>query len=421
MSFLTFILYIICVFLRPQDWVPGMIGRPLVYILGIATVILLFFESNQRLQDRKFVKVPQSPMLIAFFAAILMSHLSHFYFGGLLTSFTRFLSTVVLFFVILNAINTERRLNVTMGLIVLIMVLLVFQGMDQVKNGYGWGGQFITIEGDQAGGSIKRINWVGIFNDPNDLALAFVMAIGFAMPFVFSNVNFLFRLINAAIMVFLGYGVYLTNSRGGMLAMGAAVLLFFIQKTRNFLLGGIVGGLGAAVMIIFGPSRMSLLSSREDSAASRIDLWYGGLQMFKANPVFGIGYDMFMNDMSQTAHNSYVLVMAELGFVGLFFWIAMIYASMKGLAMVQRNNKSLCNYALGIQSALGGFCAAAFFLSRTYVIIPYMLCAMAGSVVWLAQGVDKDFQVKFEHKDFRNVFILCVAIWFAVTLMIRSR
>jgi O-antigen ligase len=302
-----------------------------------------------------------------------------------------------------------------------MMSMLVFQGMYQVENGYGWAGQLITSQNDPKAGVINRVNWVGIFSDPNDLALLFVIGIGLLLPFIFSNINVIVRIFSAVITGYLGYGVFLTNSRGGQLALMATLFYFFIRKTKRFMIGSIVGGAAVALMMIFGPSRMSMLSSSEESAASRLDLWYGGIQLFKSNPVFGAGYGMFMEDLPQTAHNSYVLAVAELGFVGLFLWVALIYISIKGLLMVQNNNKALANYALGIQSALMGFCAAAFFLSRTYVILPYMLFAMAGSLVWLARTDDKNAQIKFDFKDARNVFLLCLGILVVVISMIRGR
>jgi O-antigen ligase len=420
MSFFFFILYLICVFIRPQEWVPAVYGWRLIDILGITTIVLLLLESSGKPEGQRLVKAPQSGLMIGFFLSILMSHVAHHYFGGLVNSFNIFLPTFVLFFVILNAINTEGKLKFTIWFIILVMFLLVFQGIDQARTGIGWGGQEITTQIDDKTGVItERINWVGIFNDPNDLALMFVIAVGLLLPFIFSRVNFLLRLINAAIMGGLGYGIYLTNSRGGQLALLATVFFFFVRKTRKFLIGGILGGLGTAVILAFGPSRMGMLSTSEESAANRMDLWYGGIQMLKSNPIFGVGQGMFMEDMPQTAHNSFVLAAAELGFVGFFLWIALIYVSMKGLLSVQNSNKALANYALGIQSALVGFCAAAFFLSRTYIILPYMLFAMAGSIVWLSRQGEKSPEFKLQGRDLWNIFWLSVGILVVIILTIK--
>lgn len=127
MSFATFILYLVCVFIRPQDWVPGLMGLPLINLFGVSTILFLVFECAGKASDRQFVKSPQSWLMICFFLSNLMSHIAHYYFEGLRGSFTRFYPTVILFFVILNAINTRQRLKVAMLLIVLMMVVLVFR------------------------------------------------------------------------------------------------------------------------------------------------------------------------------------------------------------------------------------------------------------------------------------------------------
>jgi len=418
MSFFSFILYLICVFIRPQEWVPAVLGWRLVDIFGITTIVLLLLESAGKPEGKRLVKAPQSGLMIGFFLAILMSHVAHHYFGGLVNSFNIFLPTFILFFAILNAINTEGKLKFTVWFIILVMFVLVFQGMYQMKYGIGWAGQPITPQGEDEV-SLGRINWVGIFNDPNDLALTFVIAVGFLLPFIFSRVNFIVRLINVAILGGLGYGIYLTNSRGGQLALLATVFFFFVRKTKKFLIGGILGGLGAAVILTFGPSRMGTLSGAEESAANRMDLWWEGIQMLKSNPIFGVGYGMFADELPQTAHNSFVLAAADLGLVGLFLWMALIYVSMKGLFSVQNNNKELANYALGIQSALVGFCAAAFFLSRTYVILPYMLFAMAGSIVWLNRQGEKSLELKLQGRDLWNIFWLSIGILVVIVLTIK--
>lgn len=396
-------------------------AAPLVNIFGTATIIFLLFESMGKTESQRFVKAPQTFLMVGFFATIFMSLIVHRYFWALTDSFSQYLPTFILFFVFLNAVNTERKLKTTVWFVILVMFLLVFQGMYQVEHGYGWAGQVITTQGDGSDGIINRINWVGILNNPNDLVQAFVIAVGFLLPFVFSKGNFIQPLISSIILGFLGYGIYLTNSRGGILALGATVIFFFIRKTKKFILGGILGGLGVGALILFGPSRIGAISSTEESAANRLDYWYEGLQMFKASPFFGHGYGMFMEDVPQTAHNTYVLAFSELGFVGFFLWVALIYISMKGLLMVQNNNKALANYALGVQSALAGFCVASFFSSRLYVIIPYMLFAMAGSLVWITKTDDRNSQIKFDFKDARNVCLICFGILIVVISMIRGR
>ena len=85
---------------------------------------------------------------------------------------------------------------------------------------------------------------------------------------------------------------------------------------------GVVLGLILAVFgMTFGPSRMSNMSAAEESANGRLDAWYAGFQMFKDNPLFGVGQGMFTDYHYLTAHNSYMLVLSELGFFGSIFFM----------------------------------------------------------------------------------------------------
>lgn len=49
--------------------------------------------------------------------------------------------------------------------------------------------------------------------------------------------------------------------------------------------------------------------------------WGTGLMLIRTHPIFGVGYERFTEFNDITAHNSVVVCSAELGFVGLFFWI----------------------------------------------------------------------------------------------------
>jgi O-antigen ligase len=236
------------------------------------------------------------------------------------------------------------------------------------------------------------------------------MASGIALAFLFGHSNIVHRIFTLGLLSLLFYGIYLTNSRGGVLALMATVFFYFIRRSRHFLLGGIIGGLFVFAIFSFGPSRLALLSISEDSAFSRIELWYEGIMMLKSNPLFGVGFNMFTEDLPQTAHNSFILAAAELGFVGLFFFMGLIYVSFRQLSIIQQQEPQLRNYAYALQSALIGFSVGGFFLSRTYVILPYMIFALSGSLFFIARGQNPSIEYKFDKKEIRNVVSLCFGI-----------
>lgn len=406
---------------------PAVYGWPLVNVAATATIIALFFE-NALSEQPSLVKVPQNILMLGLFGAILLSHLAHTYFGGMLDAFTQFGVNFILFFVILNALNTERKLKIAIWFIIFLISAMAVQGIFQTQTGIGWAGQAITRQVgevvDKISGKITleetfRINWVGIFNDPNDLALTFVVAIGILFALLLGKSGVIVRIISLVLIGLLSYGVYLTNSRGGLLALAVTGFFYFVKRSKKMLIGSIIGILCVVAVFAFGPSRKSVLSLEDESAANRVEMWYEGMQMLKSNPLFGIGYRMFQEDLPLTAHNSYVLAFAELGLLGFFFFVGLLFTSFRELSIVQAHNASLGSYALGLQTALVGFCAAAFFLSRTYVILPYLLAAISGSMLFITQQKNRKLQYVFGGKEIANTFFLCLGLLMAIFIIIK--
>ncbi len=413
MSFILTLLYIIVTFIRPQDWVPAFYDKPIIQILVVGALGCLILE-KMAISKSGFAKVPQNRLMLGLYAAIILSHVVHTYFMGAVAAFTSFSVIFLLFFLTLNGINTSGKFKTAFWLIVFLIVILVFQGMYQIVHGYGWAGQGLTVQGGQF-----RINWVGIFYDPNDLALTFVIAAGMLLPFTLGKSNFIQRNISFGCMGLLFYGIYLTNSRGGLLALMATVFFYFVRKTRKFVVGGAIGGLLAFAIFSFGPSRAGLMSAEEASAMERVELWYQGILMMKSNPLFGVGFNMFTDRLGQTAHNSFILAGAELGFLGLFLWMALFYSSFKGLSIIQTEAPAYYNYALGLQSSLIGFCAAAFFLSRTYIILPYILFALSGALIHIVAQNNKTLDFRFTRQDTKITSLLSIGIILLSYLVIK--
>ena len=217
---------------------------------------------------------------------------------------------------------------------------------------------------------------MALFNDPNDLGLALVLPV----PFLLDRLLNRKYLVAALCLPFLLYALYLTNSRGAPLALMASVFVYFVLRFRSK--KGVVIGLAlSAILILFGPSRMAQLSGGDDSAYGRVEAWYEGFQMFKSSPVFGVGKGMFTDFNNLTAHNSYMLVLAELGFVGSIFFLGLFFYPLRWAKKnLLKESDSLegkldrC-FLSATFGSLAGLMTAMFFLSRAYILLPFMLIA----------------------------------------------
>ena len=135
----------------------------------------------------------------------------------------------------------------------------------------------------------------------------------------------------------------------------------------------------------FGGGRDISLS--EGSAAGRVVAWGAGISMLRGHPVFGVGYNEFTEYNDLTAHNSFVLCFAELGFFGYFFFLALIVVTVAGLQRLAAFQESKPDDpAFGatlkaVRAAFYAFLVTAWFLSRTYTVTLYVLLALGASLI----------------------------------------
>jgi putative inorganic carbon (hco3(-)) transporter len=371
--FLLSLLYLILTIIRPQDYMAALAGVPLLSAtLGLAT--LAYIASNA-----KTFAAPQYLILPVFLAVLMVSEVFNHWAGGALEQLAQFGPVVIIFFVLSAAVAADRkRVPVTFAVIALCSMVLAVHGIDQKQHGVGWTGAGM-IEG--------RIEYVGIFADPNDLGLLFVTALPMTI-FLSAGGGFLRRLFWLGGAALLLYGVYLTNSRGALLAV-LAIGGIYVWYRRGMVTAGTLSVVGLIVMKMLS-SRMSELDADEESANGRVDAWYEGLHMFTSHPVFGVGAGNFTDYNYLTAHNSFVLVLAETGIVGFTLWLAFVcYGFMMMVAvlrykpaLVEGDAEQAAEWALEKRMAmtlflsLCGMFAAAFFLSRSYTVLIYLEAAL---------------------------------------------
>ena len=366
------LLYVVLTIIRPQDYLPGLVGVP------VLSVVLVLAFVSWLLSSAKTFAAPQFLLLPVFLFIVMISEVTNGWAGGAIEELARFGPVVIAFFIFGATCSTQRRVRIAMGVFVACAVVLTLHGIEQSRLGIGWTGVPLSEGG--------RIQYVGIFNDPNDLGLLFAACLPMAV-FLGRPRAGAMRLVWLASALLLLYGIVLTNSRGALLAV-LIIAGCYVWYRRGIVTAGILGVIGLTVMKLVS-SRMDELDAGEESAAGRVDAWYAGLEMFRDNPAFGVGAGNFTEYNELTAHNSFVLVLAETGFVGFVTWLAFVgYGFWMMLTIVRHvrvpgtDPKVEAEWVMEKQLALTlllslcGLFAAAFFLSRSYMVVLYLIAAM---------------------------------------------
>ena len=406
MSFYFSCLFMALYIVRPFEFLPSLYGTPVLLTCGILGLIFVLFAFvNNRAQWYE-----TDTIMACFFSAVLLSHASHLYLSGTLSAFQNFLPVFLGFFLVSHSIITKKQIVIFLYILSICACFVAVEGILEYHQGISFFGivpLFQNFYTDGVQQTYIRIKWLGPFSDPNDLALLFVVPIPFLLA-CFKQ-NKVFCLIAGGALIF---GIFCTNSRGGQLSLFAAIAVYFILRYRNKA-GMILGVLSGACLLLLGPSRMGQISAGESSAYGRLEAWYEGFQMFKQDPLFGVGMGMFTDYHELTAHNSFVLVMAELGFFGLFFFTGIFWIPLRKLQFLiwgEFRDKLLTEDIALISSLSASLVAvmiSMFFLSRSYILLPYMLSALTVRAFYFY--VAGDIVVAPNSKAIKEILLVTVS------------
>jgi O-antigen ligase len=317
MAFALTLLYLLTFYVTPGD----LFGDLAQYRVELVIAFLALLASIPSLSSARVLASRQTLALIGFSFAIGMSIVVSGWLGGTVIALYTFAPVLFCFFLV--AINCRTKLHLQLVVLTLFLgsAYYVFQGAWALHGNID-PSPYVMNQGDE----LRRIRGLGVVNDPNDLSQLFVAL----MPCLFFSWksrspfnNVLFVWLPTTILI---AGMYLCHSRGAAIAI--AVVLISASRRKIGLVPAVLvaGGLLVAGLAL-GWSGGREVSA--DAGADRTDAWYVGLQLIKSHPVFGVGFGHFTDYYPITAHNSVVVCAAEVGLVGLFFWILIVFSMLR--------------------------------------------------------------------------------------------
>ncbi len=235
----------------------------------------------------------------------------------------------------------------------------------------------------------------GPVDDSNYEALAIVMAIPVSVWILCYDKSRWWRGIALGSTVLLAFGVFVTQSRGGLVALVVLAVGGWFQSSRKLRALLLVGG-AVAMMALASPqttwdklrhvkvSGDGPMNGDELSTRSRIEVWRGGLRMIASNPIFGVGPDQFKQVLPQynpgilrtahrsfIAHNTYVQIGAEGGIPSLALFLGILVVALRNCRAAEKRAVGIGDWQLdqaGVAIRLGliAFAVAAFFLTATF-------------------------------------------------------
>lgn len=379
-----FVLLFMVVYLaRPEDWIPGVHYLHLAKVLGIVAIVAFFGELGSArtrwpreciylflLLGQMFLTVPFSPI----------------WRGGAFNITKDFADVVPMILVIALSVNTLPRLRRMLywqaAAVAVIAVIAV--------------GKF-----RHAGGRLEgTLN--GNYSNPNDFALAVVIALPICLAFMLRARNTIVKMIWLSCIAAMTYSVVLTASRAGMLAFGvamsAALWQFSIKGRYRYLLV-MLGGFALCALLLGGQQLKARYEAMVNPQAYQSA--YGSAQQREAllkksivasfqYPIFGLGPGNF-NTYSgnwHVTHNTYTQMSSETGLPGFILYMMILWCAIRNLQRAKRLTRrgtDLGLFAGAIQASLAGFLVGSFFASEGYQYFTYFLIVYTTAIYQIAK------------------------------------
>lgn len=345
--------------------------------------------------------------------------------------FANLVEGIVFYFLIVNSVRTPTVLRLVLWVLLLSGAFLGSLGFYQVMtnnytNDFGGFAQvsnaaFKTGE-ETLQGEVEQPRLAGSIGEQNRHAQVLLILVPLGLFLFRLERSYLLRILLIAMTGLTAIGVATTFSRGAALGFGLVLLVMvfmrYITISQLLLVGvGIVllivlalpqyvtrlGSLQGLVGLVSEDS--STESSPDGSLKNRSVEMMAALNVFADHPLVGVGPNMFRyyfkeytlaagestrGAEARLAHNLYLSIAADHGFLGLATYLAGIAFTLRRLTQVRRQlqerHPALATMATGFILAIVAYLATGIGLHFGYARFYWLLMALAGATVQIAQA-----------------------------------
>ena len=316
------LLYIVAAYLAPET----LFGDLALYHIEILIVTIALLLSLPSFAGAGLAKMAQTWAILGISLAGCMSIVFSGWIGGGPQVLLNLAPNTTAFFLIYLCCRKKWQLQAVTAALFCIGMFIVCRAQYDLLTGNVLSKYLLIHSIGDGGPDLVRIRGLSFLGDPNDLSQFLVALVPCIFMFWRKRKAFTNLIFVCLPTLFLIYGIYLTHSRGAMLALAMVAVAAGRNKIGTIKAGVIGGGL-LAVLTALGFSGGRDVTAGED----RMGAWSAGLELFRSHPIFGVGYSRFTEFYEITAHNTIVVCAAELGFVGFFFWILFVFVTLRNV------------------------------------------------------------------------------------------
>lgn len=405
------VLYSVFSILQPQYvWFWAFDGIPAFKIFAGLALLSWIIQAAKGTISYEIYKLPINKALMLLTFLINLSHWLASYPGGVAAEIMQELFNIIMlmYFICIGLVANERAIK------------YICYGFILTGVYYGYDSNMAYFDMDWSRFQSGRLSGPsrGAYSDNNKFAILMVACFPFLLLGFFHFKSVWLKGLMVFGMAMIMHGIFLTGSRGGLLAVGAAV--FFCTRSIKskalnvVLLAGFVFVVLDQAGNVLGRSESVVTQTRTESEKPvnpRILSWSVGKDLIISNPLFGVGLHRFRiasmieypGKSPHVAHNTFITFAAGSGLACGIIYLFLFYKAYQMLKEI-RKMPSRSNYRYYAESAfagLMGFFTGAIFLDMI-VFEPFYYLLMIITACYFSL-VPKDINTVNEFTEARHV------------------
>jgi hypothetical protein len=345
-------LYYFTAILKPEAiWPDDFNSFRVNFFAAILTLIGILFHFNKlkiNFKDRMFNKINILFLLIILLVNLsyLFSPFKNFAFSGRYISpeiLIPIFNTMAFFYCIsVFVINDIYKLKYVLSFFILATSILVLWSNNQFTYyGYAIFTDYGRMEGPNG-------------QDENIFAARIIIVLPFYYYLFDCTKNKVIKIIMLLMIPLCWHAIYLTGSRGALVALIAITLLFAYQLNSK-LLKLLLPLVFVAVLLTqsgqllnrFSDAEPEIILLEKKGIDPRVESWEAGIEMALDNPLLGVGFERFQQatlfygyPIPYVAHNTFLQISANSGLLAGIFFLVIIFISTKAFIVKKYNDKS---------------------------------------------------------------------------------
>ncbi|OJH38090.1 O-antigen ligase family protein [Cystobacter ferrugineus] len=321
------------------------------------------------------------------------------------TTALELLKLTAIYLTLVNVITTPRRLAAVCGAMVLGSIVTSYAVIDS----HFTGTPETLVEG-------YRAHWAEVYADPNRSAMNIGIIVPLAVAFLARKESgWVMRSLSLLAIVLAAVAIVFTYSRGGFIGLTVAMAVWALREKKRMrsVMIGIALAIGLAVFAprSFWERNETVTELHQDaSAMGRVYAWQVTSRMSLDKPLLGVGAGAFryawfdyappQATRAYVAHNIFLDVIGEMGWVGLLFFLVFAGSATGGAFEASRDPR-MGWMARGLAAAMTGYLICDMFSGYILSAHLYVLFGLAASAHRIAQA----YAVKETERDVKQAVV----------------